>query len=188
MASRFDELFDWDSTIDFPGYVTILKVHPQQQKDASECNMASIRHEESGIVNKVTKKYAMTVPLPGFEPEDVKVKVKGRLLTVEAKYEKTEEKNGIFSRSLREVLRTFPLPEQVDQANIKSSLTTTGTLEIEAPWKTTAENDRTSKSIEVETATPLHDDDAETKMPERTTASAEADNEGEASSPSAKES
>ena len=106
-------------------------------------------------------KYFEKMNLKGFEPSDIKVKVEGQNVIVEAKKEVTEEQNGVYSRSLREVRRTLNLPENVDKENIKSAFTIDGTLEIEAPLLKPIENEPSEKMevpIDIEIAKENQED------------------------------
>ena len=98
-------------------------------------------------------KYLERIDLRGFEPSDVKVRVQGQNVIVEARREVSEEQDGMYSRSLREVRRTLNLPENVDKENIKSALTTEGILEIDAPLLKPIESQQSEKekvSIDIE--------------------------------------
>jgi len=66
-----------------------------------------------------------------FKPEDIKVSLKDRMLTVEAKREQTSE-DGTH-RYYEEVSRRFTLPEEADLKELKSVFTPNGLLKLEAP-------------------------------------------------------
>jgi len=66
-----------------------------------------------------------------FNPENVKMSLKDRLLTVEGKREhKSEDGNYRF---YEEVSRDFTIPENVDVKELKSVFAPNGILRIEAP-------------------------------------------------------
>lgn len=81
------------------------------------------------VVENTGDRYKMRINLPGFKPEDIKVSLKDRVLTIEAKMEKRSA-NG--SRLYQEISRMCTLPENVEMNNLKSQLTSDGVLAIEA--------------------------------------------------------
>ncbi|EPB66583.1 Hsp20/alpha crystallin family protein [Ancylostoma ceylanicum] len=88
-----------------------------------------------GLSDKVTNdesKLAISVALPNFKPEELKVSLERRTLMIEGKQE--IEQDGVYSK--RCFTRHWVLPEEVDVEQIRSSLTEDGHLAIEAP-KTT---------------------------------------------------
>lgn len=77
-------------------------------------------------------KYQMNIALGDrFLPENIKLSLKDRVLTVEAKYDHSSEDGT--SRVHQEFTRQFTLPENVDPSQIKSLFTPDGILQIEAP-------------------------------------------------------
>ncbi|CAG7730719.1 unnamed protein product [Allacma fusca] len=77
------------------------------------------------------QKYCLNVRVGNFSPENVKISLKDRVMTIEAK---TEEKSEDGNRRVyQEVSRQFTLPENVDLKEVKSILTPEGVLKIEAP-------------------------------------------------------
>ena len=79
-----------------------------------------------------TKKYRLNVHVgENFSPENVKVSLKDRVMTVEAKNEQKSEDGN--SRFYQEVSRSFTLPENIDLKEVRSVLTPEGVLKIEAP-------------------------------------------------------
>lgn len=75
-------------------------------------------------------KYSVRINVgEGFNPENIKVNLKDRTLTVQAKLEKTSEEGRIY----QEFSRSFTLPENVNLEEVKSLLTPEGVLTIEAP-------------------------------------------------------
>lgn len=93
-------------------------------------------------------KFEMKIAVQDFGPEDLKVKVQGDNLVVEAKREEKKEEEGMYAHSYREFRRTFPIPEGVDKKNLTSALHG-GVLEIEAPRLTPIEKAPEKKKIEV---------------------------------------
>ncbi|VDM53411.1 unnamed protein product [Angiostrongylus costaricensis] len=82
----------------------------------------------SEIVNNESK-FAVSVDVSEFKPENLKVNIDGHRLTIEAK-EELKEENGY---SMRSFTRRFLLPEDVDLNAIHSSLTDNGQLSVEVP-------------------------------------------------------
>lgn len=75
-------------------------------------------------------KYCLRIDLgEGFTPEDIKVNLKDRMLTIHAKLEKKSEEGRLY----QEVTRSFALPENINPEEVKSLLTPEGILTIEAP-------------------------------------------------------
>lgn len=75
--------------------------------------------------------YRVNIDVSGFKPEDIKLALKDRLLTVEAKMEQKSEDGG--TRFYQEMSRAYTIPENVDITNLKSLLTSDGVLAIEGP-------------------------------------------------------
>ncbi|KIH55603.1 Hsp20/alpha crystallin family protein [Ancylostoma duodenale] len=90
------------------------------------------RDEMYGLSDKVTNddsKLAISLEVPQFKPEELKVSLDGRTLKIEGKQELNED--GAYS--MRCFTRHWVLPEEVDVEQIRSSLTDDGHLAIEAP-------------------------------------------------------
>jgi HSP20 family molecular chaperone IbpA len=78
------------------------------------------------------KRYRMNLHMgANFSPENVKVSLKDRLMTVEAKQEQKSDDGN--TRLYQEVSRVFTLPDEVDAKDVKSVLNPDGVLTIEAP-------------------------------------------------------
>ncbi|WKY02777.1 hypothetical protein Q1695_016223 [Nippostrongylus brasiliensis] len=93
----------------------------------------------SEVIDNDTK-FAITMDVSKFKPEDLKVNIDGRQLTIEGK----EEINDNHGYSMRSFVRQWMLPEDVNLESIRSSLNEAGRLSIEAPKITKAqENART---------------------------------------------
>jgi HSP20 family molecular chaperone IbpA len=77
-------------------------------------------------------KYVLRMNLGSdFNPENIKVSLKDRLLTIDAKLEQKSEDG--HSRIYQEISKSFTLPENVKIEEVKSLLTPDGVLTIEAP-------------------------------------------------------
>ncbi|KAK6745054.1 hypothetical protein RB195_011640 [Necator americanus] len=90
-------------------------------------------------------KFAVSIDVSKFKPENLKVNLDGRNLTIEGKQEVKEE-NGY---SMRSFVRQWVLPGNVNLDAIKSSLTDSGRLSIEAP-KIVKPEAETGRSIPIE--------------------------------------
>lgn len=67
----------------------------------------------------------------GFKPENVKVTLKDRDLTIQANMD--EKSDDGLQRICQNITRQYSIPENVDLENMKSLLTENGILVIEAP-------------------------------------------------------
>ncbi|CAD6192744.1 unnamed protein product [Caenorhabditis auriculariae] len=87
-----------------------------------------------GVVVNDENKYGLNLDVSHFRPEELKVHLDGRTVTVEGSHESHTE-HGTTKRSF---VRSFLLPEDVDIAAVHSSLTNDGHLAIEAPKAATS--------------------------------------------------
>ncbi|XGW23727.1 hypothetical protein V3C99_005722 [Haemonchus contortus] len=101
-----------------------------------------------GQLCKVTddgSKLAISLDVSKFKPDELKVNIDGRTLTVEGKQEVKEGS----SYTARSFLRQWTVPEDVDIEQIRSALTEDGHLAIEMPKPKPA---ITSRSIPIQKA------------------------------------
>ncbi|XP_013420252.1 heat shock protein 27-like [Lingula anatina] len=75
------------------------------------------------------KKLKYVFDVHQFKPEELDVKTKGNLVTVEAKHEESGDGKSLF----RQYSRTFTLPEGVEPKSLTSALRPDGMLTLEAP-------------------------------------------------------
>jgi len=68
------------------------------------------------------KEFQLTVNLPGFKKEEVKVDVRGRVLTMTAEAKKEERTPGFFSRSYGAFSRQLCLPEHAKVDGVKAMM------------------------------------------------------------------
>ncbi|XGW02736.1 hypothetical protein V3C99_014625 [Haemonchus contortus] len=73
------------------------------------------------------KKFAVTLDVSQFKPEELTVNLEGRRLTVEGKQEQKND-NSFMSTTF---IRSWTLPEDVDLEGVKSELDDKGKLTIE---------------------------------------------------------
>ncbi len=97
----------------------------------------------------------MTVPVSGFKPEELSVKVAGNSITIEAKHEEKDENTGNV-RSFQQMRRSFFLPTPFDGDALVSSLSTEGVLTVTAPRKV-QQPSASQKSIEIPITRPSID-------------------------------
>jgi hypothetical protein len=96
-------------------------------------------------------KYCMNIPLgQGIGPNDLKVKLKDNVMTVEAKKEQKSPDGN--SRVYQEYQRCFTLPTGVKMEEVKSTLHPDGYLKIEAPLNQQAITEEKPKEIPIEMA------------------------------------
>ncbi|CAJ0589101.1 unnamed protein product [Cylicocyclus nassatus] len=75
------------------------------------------------------KKFAVSLDVSQFRPEDLKVHLDGRELTVEGK----QKHKGEHSFIHRSFIRKWTLPETVDLESVRTQLSDKGRLCVEAP-------------------------------------------------------
>ncbi|KJH39849.1 Hsp20/alpha crystallin family protein [Dictyocaulus viviparus] len=101
-------------------------------------NRANQSHE---IAND-DKKFAVDLDVSHFKPEELKVHIEGRILTVEGKQEENTD-HGYMERAF---VRKWALPDDCDMDAIHTQLNDVGHLSIEAP-KTGKHTNRRTLSI-----------------------------------------
>lgn len=122
------------------------------------------------------KNWTHILLLPTFRPHQLKVKVDGDKLIVQAIHKESKDENSILCK----VKRAVPLPDSVDKSRIKARLVMGHMLKIEAPFLTktskqseatdppdhndgdsTSEETDSDDGDEMETKCPMKDDDNE---------------------------
>ncbi|GMS92208.1 hypothetical protein PENTCL1PPCAC_14383, partial [Pristionchus entomophagus] len=86
-----------------------------------------------GEVENTAEKFAFTVDLSHFKPDEIKVNQSGNELAIEGSHEEKYDEHGTIKRS---VVRKYILPEDVNLESLRSSLSDKGHLTIEASKKT----------------------------------------------------
>ncbi|PIO74757.1 Hsp20/alpha crystallin family protein [Teladorsagia circumcincta] len=94
-------------------------------------------HCHRGVTDDGSK-LAISLDVSRFKPDELKVNIEGRTLTIEGKQEITEGSN----HTSRSFLRRWTLPEDIDVEQIRSTLTENGQLAIEVPKAKPAANSR----------------------------------------------
>ncbi|XP_049942512.1 protein lethal(2)essential for life-like [Schistocerca serialis cubense] len=76
--------------------------------------------------------FKVTLDVKHFKEGDVKVKVVGNDVVVEAEHDERQDEHGYISRSLK---RKYALPDNVDSDKVRTELSSDGILTITAPKK-----------------------------------------------------
>ncbi|CAF0931062.1 unnamed protein product [Rotaria sp. Silwood1] len=84
----------------------------------------------SSITPALSEKFRVQLNVAGFKPETIKTRVEGRKLLVEAKQ---EDRISEGNYSLREIRKTYDLPEYTDSFNLASYVTPDNMLVVEVP-------------------------------------------------------
>lgn len=104
------------------------------------------RAESSGTSTITADKdmFKVILDVQQFKPEEISVKLVDRFVVVEAKHEEKRDQHGLISRQF---MRKYMLPEQVDEKELSSNISSDGILTIMAPSKQAEEkpNERTIK-------------------------------------------
>ena len=88
--------------------------------------------ESEVVAEGKPNKYTLNIDVgQHFDPENVKVSLKDRMLSIEAKGEYKSEDGS--TRVYQEIRRQFTLPDNVDVKELKSVMSPDGILRIEAP-------------------------------------------------------
>uniref|UniRef100_A0A7I5ECD5 SHSP domain-containing protein n=1 Tax=Haemonchus contortus TaxID=6289 RepID=A0A7I5ECD5_HAECO len=90
------------------------------------------------------QKFAVAVDVSQFHPEELKVHLEGRELTIEGKQQHKSD-NSFMERSFT---RKWTLPENVDLEAIRTQLNDSGHLSVEAPKLTEGGTQRRTLPIE----------------------------------------
>ena len=95
--------------------------------------------EMRDIIKEQEEKFIITIDLPGYEKEDIKIHMEEGYLNIHAKTntEKEEKENGKFLRRERyfgECSRSFYVGENITEEDIKATFKN-GTLNLEIPKK-----------------------------------------------------
>jgi len=78
----------------------------------------------------LSEKFRVQLNVAGFNPDTIKTRVEGRKVIVEAKQ---EDRQGEGDYSIREIRKTYDLPEHADSTNLASFVTPNNMLVIEVP-------------------------------------------------------
>ncbi|GMS93711.1 hypothetical protein PENTCL1PPCAC_15886, partial [Pristionchus entomophagus] len=99
-------------------------------------NEHSLSHGSAlGEVEDTPEKFAVSVDVSHFKPDEIKVNLNGNELTIEGNHEEKSDHHGTIQRSF---VRKYILPSDTNLDALRSSLSDKGHLSIEAPKKTQA--------------------------------------------------
>jgi len=84
----------------------------------------------SSLLPALSEKFRVQLNVAGFNPETIKTRVEGRKVFVEAKQ---EDRHGDGDYSIREIRKTYDLPEHADVFNLASYVTPNNMLVVEVP-------------------------------------------------------
>ena len=137
-SSSTDKTLATTESSDSPWYFPRRWVLPKLFTDDSalDTNMKSLdlfQHNDDQVIRikDDDSKFEVTLDIQNFQPEEIKVKVQNRLLSVEAKHEKKTE-NSFVSRSFS---KSYTLPEGCEADKVESNLSKENILVISAPKK-----------------------------------------------------
>ncbi|XP_033211421.1 alpha-crystallin A chain-like [Belonocnema kinseyi] len=108
-----------------------------------------LRPDNKNVVSTVKAdkdQFHAVLDMMHFMPDEITVKVVDKFVLVEAKHEEKQDEHGWVSRSF---CRKYPIPEQYDLQEVKSSLSSDGVLTITAPKKYDPNHHR-EKHIKIE--------------------------------------
>uniref|UniRef100_A0A2P2I3V4 Alpha-crystallin A chain-like n=1 Tax=Hirondellea gigas TaxID=1518452 RepID=A0A2P2I3V4_9CRUS len=101
------------------------------------------------IVSSTLEKFSVSIEVPQFTPEELKVRVsqEGQLLEVEGRHEERADEHGLVSRHF---IRKYKLPEDAMIELVSSSLSPDGVLTIETPRKPPQPPRTTEREVPIE--------------------------------------
>ncbi|KOC70254.1 Protein lethal(2)essential for life [Habropoda laboriosa] len=93
-----------------------------------------LRRGETGTSTITAGKdtFKVMLDVQQFKPEEISVKVIDRCVVVEAKHEERKDEHGLISRQF---MRKYWLPQQVEENELSSNISSDGILTITAPLK-----------------------------------------------------
>ena len=115
--------------------------------DMDRSSRAMMRRAGAGVKN-TSDKFMVSMDVKGFKPNELKVKVQDRMVTVTGTHEEREDEHGYISRSFT---RRYTVPEGIKMENVTSNISAEGVLNITAPKLHAVE---APKEMEVEIVKP----------------------------------
>ena len=102
-------------------------------------------------VNEAANKFEVTLDVPQYKPEELKVTVINNTLSIEGKHaeeKKDNDDNSAFSSSvMRQFSRKWTLPQDCDPDKVVSNLSSDGILMVTAPKSNALEDKSGQKAI-----------------------------------------
>lgn len=133
-----DQLDLFDPWRDFDTFPTALSIRPNafrwinQPQHLTHSSSRGQNNTQSAHPSSKphTEKFRVQLNVAGFNPETIKTRVDGRKVIVEAKQ---EDRQGDNDYSLREIRKSYDLPEHADASHLTSYVTPNHMLVIEVP-------------------------------------------------------
>ena len=94
-------------------------------------------------------RFAMSMDVRQFRPEEITVKTVNDMVEIEAKHDERFDEPNRRGSVQRHFVRKYKLPEDVDPNSIQSNLTRDGVLSVQAP-KRAIEGGRNERNIPIE--------------------------------------
>lgn len=117
---------------DPPYYHQRFYIQPLLNRQAAQSGRPAAR-DSSSTVCTTQDKFAVQLDARNFAPEELSVKTVDNCLVIHGKHEERSDDRGCYVS--REFTRRYVLPEDVDPESVKSHLTPSGVLAVEAPRK-----------------------------------------------------
>jgi HSP20 family molecular chaperone IbpA len=144
-----DQLNFFDPWRDFDTFPTAFSTFPNsfrwinEPRRAARSSSSSYHTSSNNLGNSNTlfpvtnisspalsEKFRVQLNVAGFNPETIKTRVEGRKVIVDAKQ---EDRQGNGDYSVREIRKSYDLPEHADSTNLASFVTPNNMLVIEVP-------------------------------------------------------
>jgi HSP20 family molecular chaperone IbpA len=137
-----DQLDFFDPWRDFDTFPTALSVRPNAFRWVNQPQRLTYqRNAQPTTSTPPSEKFRVQLNIAGFNPETVKTKVEGRKVIVEAKQEDRQSDGDYHIRELR---KTYELPEHANANRLASYVTPNNMLVIEVP----IENPETERRLQ----------------------------------------
>ena len=151
--NMFEDLFNFRRDFD-QIFNRMLTVKPWTREEIRPWTERGFAPAIEAFVDKDGKRYFCRVSLPGVEPKDVEVTVKGNLLTIkgERKFVRTVKEVELYEKEIAygKFERVLELPEGVNIEKLQAEYVN-GVMEISAPIAA----EILPRKIEVKTSVPL---------------------------------
>jgi HSP20 family protein len=151
--NMFEDLFNFRRDFD-QIFNRMLTVKPWTREAIHPWTEKGFAPAIEAFVDKDGKKYFCRVSLPGVEPKDVEITVKGNLLTIkgERKFVRTVKEVELYEKEIAygKFVRVLELPEGVNTEKLQAEYVN-GVMEITAPVAA----EILPRKIEVKTSVPL---------------------------------
>lgn len=133
-----DQLDFFDPWRDFDTFPTALSIQPNAFRWINEplrlthstSNAHNGRSHQHSLLAPHSEKFRVQLNVAGFNPETIKTRVEGRKVIVEAKQE-DRQPDGDYN--IREIRKTYELPEHADATRMASYVTPNHMFVIEVP-------------------------------------------------------